>query len=259
MLDFNIRRRPSTIFFVFVLNACFRAWKPTHFPRSEMKKYGENTRGEGIRDFWDKVCTNKLKIAASLAHTFPGRVYHSLPALFDPRSRIIFWCHMPMNNGRRNFPSILWWWWPFSAATILAGFFYNHHHHILQTRRLKEELEKKEEELTRLKSRSVATILRELVDLSSLGNAELTALRTSLYQKVEYISVEIAKRALGHEGRNHQATLTCVVCRDNHKTHTFLPCGHRCVCASCANQILHRTRQCPICRTRCTGAVQVYV
>jgi hypothetical protein len=41
----------------------------------------------------------------------------------------------------------------------------------------------------------------------------------------------------------------CVVCFDAPKDHAIVPCGHVCVCASCAEQLTKtRTPTCPVCR-----------
>jgi hypothetical protein len=46
----------------------------------------------------------------------------------------------------------------------------------------------------------------------------------------------------------------CVVCMNGGKTHAFQPCGHKCVCATCAAQL----QSCPICREPVTGSFQIF-
>jgi hypothetical protein len=46
----------------------------------------------------------------------------------------------------------------------------------------------------------------------------------------------------------------CIVCMDVKKTHAFLPCGHHCVCATCADQF----QACPMCRTPVTGILRIF-
>ena len=43
----------------------------------------------------------------------------------------------------------------------------------------------------------------------------------------------------------------CVVCLDREQTHALVPCGHRCVCASCISAVWSNGRVCPVCRTMC--------
>ena len=50
----------------------------------------------------------------------------------------------------------------------------------------------------------------------------------------------------------------CAICLDAESTHALVPCGHRCVCAVCAERAL-RSGQCPLCREPCDTALRVYV
>jgi hypothetical protein len=46
----------------------------------------------------------------------------------------------------------------------------------------------------------------------------------------------------------------CVICMDSTKTHAFQPCGHKCVCASCAPSC----QTCPICRAVVMGTWKIF-
>ena len=47
----------------------------------------------------------------------------------------------------------------------------------------------------------------------------------------------------------------CAICfEDPAQLLVFLPCGHRCVCASCAERI---ERRCPLCRARVRDRIAV--
>jgi hypothetical protein len=46
----------------------------------------------------------------------------------------------------------------------------------------------------------------------------------------------------------------CCVCMDGEKNHTFVPCGHLCVCATCAAQC----QTCPICREHVIGSLKIF-
>ena len=46
----------------------------------------------------------------------------------------------------------------------------------------------------------------------------------------------------------------CRICLDGEKNHTFVPCGHLCVCASCAP----KCKTCPICRVHVTSILQIF-
>ncbi|GFO19996.1 RING finger protein 26 [Plakobranchus ocellatus] len=55
----------------------------------------------------------------------------------------------------------------------------------------------------------------------------------------------------------------CVVCQDEIKSVLVLPCKHMCLCVMCADQIVHSRQQgrraCPLCRTRITKVMNIYV
>ena len=46
----------------------------------------------------------------------------------------------------------------------------------------------------------------------------------------------------------------CCVCQDAKKTHAFVPCGHKCVCANCAA----KCETCPLCRTPVTAFLPIF-
>ena len=50
----------------------------------------------------------------------------------------------------------------------------------------------------------------------------------------------------------------CVVCMDGENTHLFFPCGHMCVCKTCAALIMRTTRECPTCRGEAREVVRVF-
>ena len=51
----------------------------------------------------------------------------------------------------------------------------------------------------------------------------------------------------------------CSICLDEKKTHAFMPCGHMCVCTTCAASIMASSRKCPICRVVGRNCVKVYL
>jgi hypothetical protein len=50
----------------------------------------------------------------------------------------------------------------------------------------------------------------------------------------------------------------CVTCRNEDPDHAFVPCGHICVCGSCAEIFKGRQDPCPICRGRQNGLIKVF-
>ena len=37
----------------------------------------------------------------------------------------------------------------------------------------------------------------------------------------------------------------CIVCMDAENTHSFVPCGHKCVCEACADNVMATSGECP--------------
>lgn len=53
--------------------------------------------------------------------------------------------------------------------------------------------------------------------------------------------------------------LACVVCLAASKTHAFVPCGHRCVCADCGGAVVEQAAAtCPICRAVVEHVLQIF-
>jgi len=52
----------------------------------------------------------------------------------------------------------------------------------------------------------------------------------------------------------------CVICLSVPKTHAFVPCGHRCICQRCGDDVLKEaTSSCPICRAEAKHVLQIFV
>ena len=51
---------------------------------------------------------------------------------------------------------------------------------------------------------------------------------------------------------------TCVVCIGEAATHALVPCGHRCLCEACADQIMRSRKRCPLCQTDVTMQLRIF-
>ena len=51
------------------------------------------------------------------------------------------------------------------------------------------------------------------------------------------------------------ATTDCAVCLDGNAEYAVVPCGHRCLCASCIKAL----SECPVCRGAMTAVLRVFV
>ena len=58
----------------------------------------------------------------------------------------------------------------------------------------------------------------------------------------------------GGSAAEAQSDDCCCVCMDAKKTHAFQPCGHKCVCATCAAQC----QTCPMCRAPVIGSLKIF-
>lgn len=74
-----------------------------------------------------------------------------------------------------------------------------------------------------------------------------------LRQEAELRS-SMSRLAVGGGCAAEAQTNDCIVCMDCEKTHAFQPCGHKCVCATCAA----KCQTCPICRARVIGSLKVF-
>jgi hypothetical protein len=51
----------------------------------------------------------------------------------------------------------------------------------------------------------------------------------------------------------------CCVCLDEAKSHAFVPCGHLCVCAGCAESIISSLKkECPSCRCPAAHVMKIF-
>lgn len=58
---------------------------------------------------------------------------------------------------------------------------------------------------------------------------------------------------------NAEQSDLCVVCLDGRCTHVFVPCGHLCICSSCADMVTQTDLQeCPMCRVPSQSVMRVY-
>ena len=45
---------------------------------------------------------------------------------------------------------------------------------------------------------------------------------------------------------------------DSPRSHTFVPCGHLCVCATCSDAVMNGNKACPICRVPAQMAMRIH-
>ena len=53
--------------------------------------------------------------------------------------------------------------------------------------------------------------------------------------------------------------LLCIICMDKPQTHAFMPCGHRCACAQCADRCLEIKPECPKCKQAVEFVAKIFI
>jgi len=51
----------------------------------------------------------------------------------------------------------------------------------------------------------------------------------------------------------------CIVCNDEPRSIAFVPCGHLCVCQSCASKCITQSGSCPICNQKTATTMRIYL
>ena len=53
--------------------------------------------------------------------------------------------------------------------------------------------------------------------------------------------------------------LECQLCMDAPKTHSFMPCNHRCACRGCAELVMQRDKRCPYCQEKAESIHRIFL
>jgi hypothetical protein len=65
--------------------------------------------------------------------------------------------------------------------------------------------------------------------------------------------------SISESGNDSKQAELCVVCLDIQCSHAFVPCGHLCVCLSCADMVMENdSKECPMCRATSQSVMRVY-
>ena len=103
---------------------------------------------------------------------------------------------------------------------------------------------------------SLALLHQREIAWRSWGRTRLGAKLADIRHTRELAKLrEELRAAVGDAAREREE---CIVCMEARRSEAFVPCGHRCMCATCARSIMHTTRQCPECRGAATACITVY-
>jgi len=78
-------------------------------------------------------------------------------------------------------------------------------------------------------------------------------------ERLNSIRAERSNRPARETGDNVPETITCVVCLGAEREVILLDCGHVCVCADCADELLRAGQSCPVCRAAIVRVMPAYV
>lgn len=74
--------------------------------------------------------------------------------------------------------------------------------------------------------------------------------KSAVERKLEAASTDILEKYGGAVAKKPE----CVICLDQTSTHLISPCGHKCVCADCSEQL----KDCPLCRNAIERIIRVF-
>lgn len=86
---------------------------------------------------------------------------------------------------------------------------------------------------------------------ASFGHSDTPLPPTSTPMAASTTAIETPPSTLNNEPE-------CVICFSEPKSHAFIPCGHKCVCKACADAVIAKNRECPMCRRTASLIVQIF-
>ena len=108
-----------------------------------------------------------------------------------------------------------------------------------------------------VESVSQSTMPQAQLASASDDRSELRA-QVSQLEAAAVAAAQAVQRAEREAREEAERAQECGVCLCERKTHMFTPCGHKCVCEGCADELLRRGDRCPVCRAAVEGAVRVF-
>jgi len=78
-------------------------------------------------------------------------------------------------------------------------------------------------------------------------------------EQLDTITDEGESRAVREEDDNVPQSIQCVVCLGAERQVILLDCGHVCVCADCADELIRAGHACPVCRAGIIRVMPAYV
>jgi hypothetical protein len=102
-----------------------------------------------------------------------------------------------------------------------------------------------------------ARVAAEAEVAAAVKRQQLEERQAALAMELQQVRAELGSGS-GTPQPDAEETM-CVVCFDAPKEYAIVPCGHQCVCASCAEQLTNtRTPTCPVCREPIQQTMKVF-
>ena len=87
----------------------------------------------------------------------------------------------------------------------------------------------------------------------SIRNSNVNNQDESSLETINNLTVEPESNSLGVSAQ------TCIICLSEQREVILMDCGHVCVCAGCAMEIMQTRAQCPICRAPIDRVAPAYI
>jgi len=77
----------------------------------------------------------------------------------------------------------------------------------------------------------------------------------------EMTTTNMPRRSIASKGKEkeeEEEPEECCVCQCEPKSHALVPCGHKCVCKECAEEVMKKLKKCPLCRQEVVTFIHIY-
>uniref|UniRef100_A0A182QKG6 RING-type domain-containing protein n=1 Tax=Anopheles farauti TaxID=69004 RepID=A0A182QKG6_9DIPT len=130
------------------------------------------------------------------------------------------------------------------ALQLISKTVHHHGNHIAERQPDRQEANPEERPLFHLSLQRTFTLLRSFVTFNTLQREGQNA-----QPPVRPPARRTPSTTIG----------SCIICEDNDRAVAFVPCGHLCVCKTCAAHIIYNNPVCPLCRTYIEKKLQIYI
>lgn len=91
----------------------------------------------------------------------------------------------------------------------------------------------------------------QFVEMRSEYNEKLQVIQSELFAQITDLQQQLKRVA-------KKTMKWCVVCFERENDYAFIPCGHKCMCKTCAILTQQKHPNCPYCRVKITSIQRIY-